>query len=412
MKQETIITKKNQESILYKNAIEIINYSINKVLPNIAVKNALKNFKKPLGKTIMIAIGKAAYTMAKETINHINIDEGLVITKYNHSKAPLKNTKIIEAGHPLLDNNSLLAGDAAIKMCQNLTKDDVVIFLVSGGGSSLFESPLISLEELIDINNQLLKCGANIREINTIRKRFSKVKGGKFANLCFPAKVFNIILSDIINDPLDMIASGPTYIDNSTCQNALEIVNKYELSLSSKAMELLNKETIKKLDNIETYITGNNEELKQAANKKAKELGYKVYYLDKPFICDVKDASIQLINEIEKHKDEHNIAIIAGGEIVVKIKGNGLGGRNQELALRCAQYLKDKDACVFCIGSDGTDGPTDAAGGYVDNQTYKNDLDDYLINNDSYHYLLNNGGLIITGPTGTNVCDLYCILKK
>ncbi len=398
--------------LLYKDANQIIEYAINEVLPNKAVRKALKNYTKPKGRTLMVALGKAAYTMAKETVEMIDIDEGLVVTKYNHAKGPLPNTTIIEAGHPVLDNNSIKGAETAIKMCSNLTSEDTVILLVSGGGSALFESPLVTLEELQDINTQLLKCGADINEINTIRKRLSKVKGGRFAEICSPARVINIILSDIINDPLDMIASGPAYPDASTCEDALNIVEKYHLSFNEKIMELLHHDTVKKLDNVETYITGNNEELKQAAKAKAEQLGYKTYYINVPMTSEVKDAARQMIDEIGKHKDEHNVAIIAGGEIVVKVKGTGLGGRNQELALRCSEYLKDKKTCVFCIGSDGTDGPTDAAGAYADKDTYKDDLNAYLENNDAYHYLEKYGGLIKTGPTGTNVCDLYCALIK
>ena len=398
---------------LFNDAKKIIDYSISEVLPGAAVRKALENYKEPKGKTIMIALGKAAYTMAKETIEQVNIDQGLVVTKYGHSKGELKNTRIIEAGHPILDDNSVLGANTAIEMCSNLTEDDTVIILVSGGGSALFEAPLVTLEELQDVNAQLLKCGANINEINTIRKRLSKVKGGRFAEICSPAKVIDIILSDIINDPLDMIASGPAYPDASTSQDALNIVDKYKLNLNEKIMELLHHDTVKELNNVETYITGNNEELKRAAKKQAEELGYKVIYVDQALTSEVKDAAKYMETLIDQHlNDNEDVCIVTGGELVVEIKGDGLGGRNQEMACRLAAYLSDKNAAVFAVGSDGTDGPTDAAGGYADKDTWHPEIESYLEVNDSYHYLEKHGGLIKTGPTGTNVCDLYCALIK
>lgn len=377
-------------------------------MPEKAVSTSLASFKKPLGKTIMISIGKAAYTMAKQVLSLIDIDEGLVVTKYGHSKDPLKNTKIIESGHPLLDENSLLAANEAIKMVSNLNVNDTVIMLISGGGSSLFELPFIPLKKLQSLNDELIKSGANINEINIIRKRLSKVKGGKFGSLCYPAKVFNIILSDIINDPLDMIASGPTVPDTSSNIDAINIINKYGIKVDDQILELLNKKTTTTLNNIETFIAGNNEGLKLAAKRKAIELGYDVIYIDKPLTCDISEAVNIISSQI---KDcPNNTAIIYGGEITLNVKGNGLGGRNQELALRMIPYI-NKDTCFFSVGSDGTDGPTDAAGAYVDFDSEK-DINDYVNNNDAYHCFEKYGGLIKTGPTGTNVCDLYCVIKR
>lgn len=396
---------------LYKDSIEIYNYSINEVLPSNAVKNALKNFNNPIGKTILVSIGKAAYAMAKEAINIIHVDSGIVITKYGHSKEKLNNIDIYEAGHPVIDENSLLATRKAIELCADLSKNDIVVMLISGGGSSLFESPAISLKELQDINVQLLKCGANINEINTIRKRLSGVKGGKFAKICEPAKVLNIVLSDVIYDPLDIIASGPTYPDNTTSNDALNIISKYNLQVSNNVLDLLSKDATKELNNIETIIVGNNEKLKLAAKTKAEDLGYNVIYVEKPLTCNIDEAEEYIKSLLCKYKDNNaNTAIIIGGEITVNVKGNGLGGRNQELVLRLIKHIPENCA-IFAIGSDGTDGPTDAAGAYADFYSNK-DVDYYIENNDSYHYFEKYGGHIKTGPTQTNVCDLYCLLIK
>lgn len=395
---------------LYSDCLKIVKDSIKDVLPNKGVKNALINFNAPKGNIYMIAIGKAAFQMAKETLKHINIKKGIVITKYKHSKGKLKNTKIFEAGHPIIDENSIKATKEAIKLVSSLTKDDIVIFLVSGGGSALFEEPLIPLNELQDISDQLIKSGATIQEINTVRKRLSKVKGGKFAKLCHPAKVFNIILSDIIDSPLDMIASGPTVIDNSTYLDAIKVIKKYKINISNKTIKLLKNKNITKLNNVETHICLDNQSLKQAANKACLKLGYKTRIVEKPLTSNINQAEKYLKKYIDSIKPHS--AIIVGGEIVLKVKGKGLGGRNQEFALRLGKHLKNNDTSILCIGSDGTDGPTNVAGAYVYKSIIKKDIDNYLKNNDSYNYLKKYGGHIKTGPTGTNVCDLYMIIRK
>ena len=296
-------------------------------------------------------------------------------------------------------------------MCSNLTKDDLVIFLISGGGSALFEDPLIDLKKLKQVNEELLKHSINIKEINTIRKRLSKVKGGKFAQLCKPAKILNIILSDIIDDPLDMIASGPSCPDKTTPKDALNIVKKYNISFDKEILSLLNEDTIKELDNVETFVINNNKKLTLAAKDAAISLGYKTIHLDKALTGDIKKAVSLMKSLLVKYKDEKNICIIVGGEITLAVKGNGLGGRNQEFVCRMGEYLHN-NMCFFAIGSDGTDGPTDAAGGYIDKSLYESEINDYLKNNDTYHYLEKHNGLIKTGPTGINVNDLYCILIK
>ncbi|MBQ7091921.1 MAG: DUF4147 domain-containing protein, partial [Clostridia bacterium] len=307
-----------------------------------------------------------------------------------------------------------------LSMVEGLGGEDTVIFLVSGGGSALFASPLVSLEELQDISKQLLSCGADIVEMNTIRKRLSAVKGGKFALACAPARIVSVILSDIIGDPLDMIASGPAYPDASTCEDAIAIVEKYDLDLSVDALELLHKETPDKLDNVETYVTGSVRQLCAAASEAAQELGYRPVVLTASLCCEAKDAGSFLASIAQYHKDTtESLAFIAGGETVVRITGEGLGGRNQELALSAAQGIAGlENTAVFSVGSDGTDGPTDAAGGYADGDTAAAleklgvSIPAVLKANDSYYALRNVDGLVITGPTGTNVNDVCCLLIK
>jgi len=399
----------------------IIQRAIASAMPDEAVRKALAAVELP-DKVYLVAIGKAGAQMAKAAYAQLGdkIQQGVAITKYDHSDGDIGPIKVYEAGHPVLDENSVKATDEVLKMAKGLSEKDTVIFLVSGGGSALFESPLVSLEELQDINKQLLACGADIVEMNTIRKRLSAVKGGKFAAACAPARIVSVILSDIIGDPLDMIASGPAYPDASTCEDAIAIVEKYELDLSVEALELLHQETPDKLDNVETYVTGSVRQLCAAASEAAQELGYKPVVLTASLCCEAKDAGSFLASIAQYHKDtKESLAFIAGGETVVRITGEGLGGRNQELALSAAQGIAGmENTAVFSVGSDGTDGPTDAAGGYVDGDTVSAleklgvSIPAVLKANDSYYALRNVDGLIVTGPTGTNVNDVCCLLIK
>ena len=407
---------------LYNDSQQIIKETIQAVLPDEAVRKALEAKEFGEGKLVLIAAGKAAWQMAhaaKEML-HDKIYSGVVVTKYDHSKGPIEGVQIFEAGHPVPDENSFKATEEVIKAVSGLTKDDTVLFLLSGGGSALFEKPLIPKEELEKLTRDLLACGAEIVEMNTIRKRVSAVKGGRFAKLCEPAQVYSIMLSDIIGNPLDMIASGPAYPDKSTCEQALAIIEKYQISLSEAAKAALLVETPKQLENVETHITGSVSHLCEAAAATCRKLGYEAVILTDSLSCQAKEAGIFLANIAQyNRKAAKSLAFIAGGETVVQITGKGLGGRNQELALSAAAGIAGmKDVAVFSVGSDGTDGPTDAAGGYVDGSTQEKladlglDIHTVLQENDSYHALKKVGGLIVTGATGTNVNDVAVLLMK
>jgi len=401
-------------------ADEIVRASIQAVLPDKAVARALKDFSGRGGKTVLVAAGKAAWQMAHAAVDSLGrVDDGIVITKYDHVAGDIPGVRCCEAGHPVPDENSFAATGKALELVRSLTEEDTILFLLSGGGSALFEQPLVSGEELQDITRQLLACGADIVEMNTIRKRLSAVKGGRFAKECAPASVFAIVLSDILGDPLDMIASGPACPDSSTCRDALAVVKKYGLKLSDRAMELLNEETPKSLDNVTTRITGSVRELCAAAGTKCRELGYEPVLLTDRLSCEAREAGSFLgsILRTQAENGMHKTAWIAGGECVVHLTGKGLGGRNQELALAAAPAIAGlRNAAVFSVGSDGTDGPTDAAGGYADGDTLKAladkglDVSDVLQDNDAYHALKKAGGLIMTGPTGTNVNDVAIAL--
>lgn len=406
---------------LREDAGRIISASLQAALPDEAVRKALKTFAPPKGKTLLVAAGKAAWQMASVAVKTLGtVDGGIVVAKYEHVKGDIPGVECYEAGHPVPDDNGFRATEKALALVENLQERDAVLFLLSGGGSALFEKPLISGEELQHITGRLLASGADIVEMNTVRKRLSAVKGGRFAQVCAPAKVFSIVLSDIIGDPLDMIASGPAYPDSSTCQQAKAIAEKYKLSMSPQARALLEKETPKQLDNVETHITGSVRELCAAAAQKCAALGYEPILLTDRLCCEAREAGSFLASILRSHESEtKSIAYIAGGETVVHLTGKGLGGRNQELALAAAPGISGmENAAVFSVGSDGTDGPCDAAGGYVDGDTARElaahglDVFSVLQENDAYHALQAADGLIITGPTGSNVNDIAVALLK
>ena len=384
-------------TLLRSHADQIVKEAIAAVQPDTAVQRALSNMTFD-GRVLLVAAGKAAWQMAKAASDVLGsrIEKGVVVTKYGHVAGPIANFDCFEAGHPVPDENSFTGTQAAL------------------------EKPLVPAAELQDITGQLLACGADITEINTIRKRLSAVKGGRFAQLCLPAKVEAVILSDILGDPLDMIASGPACPDSSTAEEALRIAKKYSLEMSDAARALLNVETPKVLNNVRSQINGSVRELCAAAAKTCAALGYTPVLLTDQLCCQAREAGSFLASILKTHAcDGQSLAFIAGGETVVKLIGKGKGGRNQELALAAAAGIADMSgAAVFSVGSDGTDGPTDAAGGYVDGDTVEAlqshglTVDDVLQDNDAYHALSKVGGLIMTGPTGTNVNDVAVALLR
>ena len=406
---------------LRRDGLEIVNAAIRAVLPDEAVRRALEDMDFP-GRAILVAAGKASWQMAKAACEVMGdrVTEGIVLTKYDHSRGPIADYIISEGGHPVPDNNSFEGTARALEMTADLNEDDTVLFLLSGGGSALFEKPLIPAEELEDITSRLLACGADIVEINTVRKRLSAVKGGRFAQHCYPARVFSVILSDILGDPLDMIASGPTAPDSSTCAQAESIVRKYAIRLFPQAADLMKIETPKSLDNAENIVRGSVRELCVAAAEKCRELGYRTIILTDRLCCEARDAGSFLASiAVSNSGTDEPLAFIAGGETVVHLTGTGLGGRNQELALAASEGISGHDnILILSAGSDGTDGPTDAAGGIVDGDTFLEmqekgyTVSDVLKNNDAYHALQEADSLIMTGPTGTNVNDVSIVLIR
>ena len=406
---------------LRADAEAIVRAAIEAVSPARAVQKALQNRTFP-GKVYLMAAGKAAWEMARAALEVLEtpVAAGIVVTKYHHVKHPLPGILCREAGHPVPDENSFSAAAEVLEMTHGLAESDTVLFLLSGGASALFELPLVSGEELQDITGQLLACGADITEINTIRKRLSAVKGGRFALHCAPARVETIVLSDILGDPLDQIASGPTVADATSCAQAAAIAEKYRLRLSPAARACLEKETPKSLPNATAQIIGSVGQLCQAAAEACRQKGYRPLLLTDRLDCEAREAGRFLASIARTQAavcSGQKLALLAGGETVVHLRGKGLGGRNQELALAAAAGLDGlAGAAVISVGSDGTDGPTDAAGGYVDGDTLAAlaakgwNADAALADNDAYHALQAVDGLIITGPTGTNVNDIALVL--
>ena len=401
---------------------QIVRRAIAAVQPDAAVRRALEGNPFQGGRVVLVAVGKAAWSMARAACDCVGgrLDGGIIITKHGHAQGPIGSLLIREAGHPVPDQDTFSATEEALALTDGLTAEDTVLFLLSGGGSALFERPLIPAEELAQLTSALLACGADIVEMNTVRKRLSAVKGGRFAQLCAPAQVYSIVLSDILGDPLDMIASGPAYPDRSTCAQARAIAEKYQLPLSGQARALLDQETPKELDNVETVITGSVRELCSAAAAACQRLGYETHILTDQLCCQAREAGSFLASIARTHGQEgRSLAFLAGGETVVLLTGKGLGGRNQELALSAAEGISGmENALIFSLGSDGTDGPTDAAGGIVDGQTRGKlaqaglTIHQVLADNDAYHALEKVDGLIRTGPTGTNVNDVAVVLLK
>ncbi|UYQ91870.1 DUF4147 domain-containing protein [Chitinophaga horti] len=368
------------------------------------------------GRLFLIAAGKAAAAMALETEKIIGpqLTAGLVITKHEHG-LPLQYCRLIEAGHPLPDEHSIQAGEAVKTMLTGLTANDVVILLLSGGASSLLADlpEGMTLQQLQAVFDQLIKSGAGIHEINTIRKHLSHLKGGGLANMTHPAQLYVLALSDVVGDQPDVIGSGPASPDTSSLEDAQEIAHRYELK------DLPLHETPKPGDaifqNIHYHLAGNNRMALNAAKQQAEQSGYHTSILTDTATGVVEDLCQQILQAAHQYKGPLPACLLMGGESTVIVTGNGKGGRNQQLALLAGQALP-AHLTILCGGTDGTDGPTDAAGAMVNADIMKaatalgRDAQVYLANNDAYHFFEQTEGLIHTGPTQTNVMDIIIIL--
>jgi glycerate 2-kinase len=384
----------------------------------------------------IVGVGKASAAMAQtiESILGSRITEGHIITKYEHA-APLQFIGITEAGHPVPDENGIKGTEIIMSIAKKAEKNDLLICLISGGGSALLTDipEGCSLDDLKDLNNILLKSGAAIFEMNCIRKHVSKVKGGLLAKTAYPSRVLSLILSDVIGDPIDVIASGPTVHDPSTYADAISIINKYNIKneipiqiyqlledgVNNKRQETL-KESDEALELTSNLIIGTNKLALKIAKQKAALFGYETKIITDKLEGNIMDVAKYIMDSIKNTKKENiheKTCLLFAGETTIKVEGEGLGGRNQHLALLISKLLKDEPGITFLsAGTDGTDGPTDAAGAVVDSftsQTASNlqlNMNQYIYNCDSYHFFQEVGGLVKTGPTQTNVMDLMVVL--
>ena len=386
----------------------------------------------------LIGTGKAVFPMAQAVHDLLRgrISKGFLIAK--HHNIEIKKTfpdyfTTVLGTHPLPSGQSEESTRKMIDFLRGLTSKDLVICLISGGGSALMSLPFdgISIEDMQEVTRQLLFSGASINEVNSVRKHLDRVKGGGLAREIWPARLVTLVLSDVIGDALDAIASGPTVADPTTYADALSIIDKYGLAGKIPAnvhSHLLNGvegktiETVKAddkcLQNSNIFIIGSLSIAAQAAKEKAAEIGLNSSILTTNLKGEAREIGYMLVEELsEVAAGRHALAkpacLIAGGETTVTVRGKGKGGRNQETALSAARFMKDLPGCVFIsLATDGEDGPTDAAGAVVDSRTIKTgqrlglDADDYLERNDAYNYLEKTNALIKTGPTGTNVNDL------
>lgn len=407
------------------NKLQIHNY-INSIIKGISSKSAIEkelDFLDRTNRYHILALGKAAWEMAEITFDFMggSIISGLIITKHDHSKGDISNFEIIESGHPVPDENSYHAGERAINFVRSIPEEERLIFLLSGGGSSLMEYLMdgVTRGDMKDITEQLLAKGANIVEINTIRKHLSRVKGGRLAQAFSGRFIYSIIISDVLSDRVDSIASGPMCADESTSEEALNITQQYDIQVSPAVLNAINIETPKYIDNVDSKIILNINKLCEAAKLETEKLGYAAEILTTELTTEAREAGrfiASMAKSVKLGTSEYKapIALIFGGETVVTLKGDGLGGRNQELTLSAAIDIDGVDGItILAFGSDGTDGPTSAAGGFVDGDTVSKmksegiDPMAELENNNSNYALVAIDSLLITGPTGTNLNDIY-----
>ncbi len=422
-------------------ALQIVEHVISKADPYRIVKESVRvegsrivvegrSFE-IVGDIYVVAIGKASCPMAKaiEELLGSKIKEGIAITKYGYA-IPLSRIDVVEAGHPIPDENSVRGAEKAIEIVKKVGKNDILIVLVSGGGSALFVMPEdgISLQDKIKTNELLLKSGAKIHEINTVRKHISKVKGGKFVK-DVKGEVISLIISDVVGDNLEVIASGITVKDPTTFEDAYKVLRNHSIwdkvpESVKKHIELgmkgMREETLKEdLKNVHNFLICSSKKVCEFAREKAKELGYPAHIVTSALEGEAKHVGTviaSIVQEVWKNDRpfKRPAVLIFGGETTVTIAGKaGKGGPNQELALSSAKKIaKLRGCCIISIDTDGTDGPTDAAGGIVDSHTLAVleangiDVDEYLNNHNAYEALKVAKGLVFTGATKTNVNSL------
>jgi len=423
-----------------KDILDILESAISSVNPYNSVKSKIYGNKIIFDKknidiskynnVYLVAFGKASVGMAQAVCDSVRIKEGIVLTNESERKVEYENVYTFVGGHPIPNQNSVIGAEKIIEMVEKCGEHDLLIVLISGGGSALFAKPRVSLEALQKTTDLLLKSGANINEINTIRKHLSYVKGGQLVKYA-KCKVVSLIISDIIGDPLEFIASGPTYPDSTIFNDAKKIFKKFDIweKIPISVKEIITKginheinETLKKdnplFENVENYIVANNKMACSSAGKKAESLGYKVILLTTQLDGEAKEIGKYLADKTSNYStDFEKILFLSGGETTVTVHGSGEGGRNQELVLSCIEKIKDKKIVCTSFATDGIDGNSNAAGAIADGFSFKRSSEKgvkpikYINENDSYNFFKKLNDLLITGSTGTNVMDIQIIVK-
>ena len=404
----------------------ILAAALDAVDPGVAVERYLTSNPLPSARRVFaLGMGKAAISMTRALSRFTTLTDALVITKHASSLS-FQPATIIESGHPVPDARSLAAGEAALEFVSMLREDDLLVCLISGGGSALMTAPTVPLEDLQTLTSALLACGARIDEINTLRRHLDRVKGGGIAKAT-KARVLSLILSDVVGSPLEAIASGPTAPDPSTREGAVEILSKYSLldELPPIILDALKKspETPKSDNPIfirtQNVIVGDNNMAIQAALAQAEWACFYAESLGSHWQGEAREMGLELARKLRvtTTSRHHPFCLIAGGETTVTIQGDGIGGRNQELALAAVPELAGlENALLITLASDGEDGPTDAAGAIVNSETLQRaeklglTAADYLSRNDAYHFFEQLDDLLKIGPTGTNVNDLVFLI--
>ena len=420
---------KTQElKIARENVLKMLNAAIDAVDPYRATKDYLHPFfERSNYQTIyLLAFGKASVPMARAVCDTLQIEKGVVITNEINNKVHCKNVETLVADHPIPTERNIEATNCALSMINRCRSNDLLIVLISGGGSALFCKPRVSLTDIQRLTDLLLRSGADIKEINTIRKHLSYVKGGQLAKLA-KCDIFTYIVSDVVGDPLEFIASGPTVPDSTTYNDAKDVLKKYDLwenipqSIQNVILKGINgelPETPKPgdstFDRVNNTIVANNSKACEAVKSKAEEFGYRSTILSTELTGEARDVGKTLIKYVKNLKS--GTVLVAGGETTVKVKGSGKGGRNQEMVLSSVNYIADTDIVFSSLATDGIDGNSDAAGAIADRYTKERaekknmKADAYLENNDSYHFFKKLNDLLMTGYTGTNVMDVQLLL--
>ncbi len=440
--QERLIANGATNSLKQKRAdsLEILAAALQAVDPYTSVSHALHDTTLSIGDKpvdfseyqhiYVVGFGKASVGMVRAASGHLSVHKGVVIT--NDASAQIQNDAIsvYVGGHPLPNQGSVTGAQAILDLINQCSEQDILLVLISGGGSALLCHPRLPLDDLQKLTTLLLKCGADINEINTIRKHLSKVKGGQLLHQV-TCPVLSFIISDIIDDPLEFIASGPTVADSTTFFDAYSVLQKYDIwkDVPSSVQQILQKgmngdieETLKASafhqKKVSNTIVANNKRACTAAADKAKDLGYTPFILNTRLKGEAKELGPYLIKRIQQNKNQHNIVLIAGGESTVTIQGNGKGGRNQEMVLSAIETLSDMEDVVFSsFATDGIDGFSDAAGAIADSQSLRRAREKhlkpqvFLDNNDSFTFFSHLHDSIYTGPTGTNVMDIQVLIQ-